>query len=112
MNVALIACAAAAALFAGLWVGEIRLNRALERMLAFGNPVLTKGKAVTRLPSQEAEDRMAAVTHVFSEKTVTRVAEHFMKAAQDQGYEGYTMDQARIDAELSLAGQDVEPSPV
>lgn len=108
----LAAWPAVAAVFAGLWLGELRLNRALERMLAFGNPVATKGKAVTRLPSAEAEDRMSATTHVFSKQTVSRIAEHFLKAAHDQGYDGYTADQARIDAELALAGQDVEPPPV
>lgn len=95
-----------AALTLGLWWGERGRRRSAERYLVSGTPDTSSRKAVSRLPSQETEDRWRAESDEAQKEAVDRGVAEMMADARAKGI---TVDpmQLRKDVETMLSGQDV-----
>ena len=107
--VALVAASGwiAAALAAGFWWGERGRRKSVETLLVTGLPEAgTPPPAVSRLPSQEAEDRMQREAQQYTEEAVERGVQQLMADAKAAGLRVDPKD-LRRDVEQMLRGNDV-----
>jgi histone H3/H4 len=96
-----------AALLVGLWLGERGRRRSAERLLVTGLPdVETPPPAVSRVPSEEAEDRFQREAQAYTDEAVERGTAQLVEDAKAAGI---TVDrkQIRRDVEKMLSGEDV-----
>lgn len=95
-----------AALCLGLYLGERGRRLSAERYLVTGSPDTRAPKAVSRLPSQEMEDRFRAETDEAYQAAVERGVNALMEEARAKGMV-VDAKQIRRDVETMLAGEDV-----
>lgn len=96
-----------AALMVGLYLGERGRRRAAERWAVTGLPDTgSPPPAVSRVPSEEAEDRFRREAQAFTEEAVERGVAQLLEDAKAAGM---TVDQKKLraDVERMLAGEDV-----
>jgi len=91
------------------------INRRLDEMpLRFANLVYGAGGGerpggpVSRAPAGEAEDRFAEQVEEVRKQQVDDLAEALVRQADAKGIEGYTLEQAKKDADTMLSGNPVE----
>lgn len=95
-----------AALMVGLWWGERGRRQAAERWVVSGSPEEGASGAVSRLPSQEAEDRYIGAMRAAEKETAQRM---FVDWRDELRSQGLPVDEKKLrqDVETVLAGEDV-----
>lgn len=105
--VALLIMSVVAAFSLGLYVGERGRRRSVESLLVTGLPDTgSPPPAISRVPSQEAEDRFQRDAQAYTEEAVERGVEQLLDEAKAAGL---TVDpkEIRRDVEKMLSGMDV-----